>query len=59
MYFPYLRGRQYELIAIRELIEKGKLSSFVVPIIEPVKLSSTLSNTLDICKEMVILLLLF
>lgn len=51
MYFPYLRGRQYELIAIRELIEKGKLSSFVVPIIEPVKLSSTLSSTLAICKE--------
>ena len=45
MYFPYLRGRQYELIAIRELMQKGKLSDTVIPIIEPVKLSSTLSNT--------------
>ena len=25
MYFPYLRGRQFELIAIRELLEKEKL----------------------------------
>ena len=22
MYFPYLRGRQFELIALRELLEK-------------------------------------
>ena len=51
MYFPYLRGRQYELIAVRELIQKEKLSRFVVPIIEPVKLSSTLSNTIDISEK--------
>lgn len=51
MYFPYLRGRQYELIAIRELVQKEKLSSYVIPIIEPVKLSSTLSNTIGICEE--------
>ena len=25
MYFPYLRGRQFELIAIREMIEKNLL----------------------------------
>lgn len=47
MYFPYLRGRQFELIAIRELIEKHKLSAKVIPIIEPVKLSSTLSKTIS------------
>ncbi|MCO8240772.1 sce7725 family protein [Streptococcus suis] len=47
MYFPYLRGRQYELIALRELLENDKLSKKVVPIIEPVKLSSTLINTLE------------
>lgn len=51
MYFPYLRGRQYELIAIRELSQKGKLSKFVVPIIEPVKLTSTLSNTISTCEN--------
>lgn len=42
MYFPYLRGRQFELIALRELLEKGVLSNKIIPIIEPVKLSSTL-----------------
>ena len=51
MYFPYLRGRQYELIAIRELSQKGKLSNLVVPIIEPVKLSSTLANTISTCEK--------
>lgn len=39
MYFPYLRGRQYELIALRELINNDKLSEHVTPIIEPVKVS--------------------
>ncbi len=47
MYFPYLRGRQYELIALRELLEKEILSERIVPIIEPVKLSSTLVKTLE------------
>lgn len=47
MYFPYLRGRQYELIAIRELVEKDRLSEKVVPIIEPVKISSTLLTTIN------------
>ena len=27
MYFPYLRGRQYELIALRELLENNKLGT--------------------------------
>lgn len=47
MYFPYLRGRQFELIALRELVEKGVLSSRITPIIEPVKLSSTLVKTIQ------------
>ena len=45
MYFPYLRGRQYELIALRELAEKQRLSKNVFPIIEPVSPSSTLIST--------------
>ena len=36
MYFPYLRGRQFELIALRELVGKDVLSSRITPIIEPV-----------------------
>ena len=45
MYFPILRGRQNELIAIRELVEEGRLGS-IIPIIEPVKASSTLLKSL-------------
>lgn len=47
MYFPYLRGRQFELIALRELVEKDVLSSRITPVIEPVKLSSTLVKTIE------------
>lgn len=47
MYFPYLRGRQFELLALRELIDYSALSRKVIPIIEPVKLTSTLIKTLD------------
>lgn len=47
MYFPYLRGRQYELLALRELAANDLLGTHIIPVIEPVKLSSTLVNTLD------------
>ena len=47
MYFPYLKGRQYELLAIRELLSKNLLSKKIIPIIEPVKVSSTLLSTLE------------
>lgn len=47
MYFPILRGRQFELLAIRECIEKNVLSDKVIPIIEPVKISTTYIKTLD------------
>jgi hypothetical protein len=47
MYFPYLRGRQFEAIAVRELLERGLISKDVIPIIEPVKLSSTLIKTMS------------
>ena len=46
MYFPYLRGRQYELLALRELIENDRLSDNIIPIIEPVKITSTLLSTI-------------
>lgn len=47
MYFPYVRGRQYELLALRELVENNLLSSNIMPIIEPVKLSPTLLKTME------------
>jgi hypothetical protein len=48
MYFPYLRGKQFELLALRALVllmaaNRAKIS----PIIEPVKNTSTLINTLS------------
>lgn len=51
MYFPYLRGRQFELIALRELIENNLIGNHIYPVIEPVKLSSTLTKTLNVFKE--------
>ena len=47
MYFPYLRGRQYELLALSELVDSKRLGKHVIPVIEPIKLSSTLINTLN------------
>jgi hypothetical protein len=47
MYFPYLRGRIYELLALRELAANDSLGKFVVPVIEPVKLSPTLNKTIS------------
>ena len=52
MYYPYLRGRQNELLCLRELLNAGKLSMKVVPIIEPVKFSSTFFSTLTKFIEM-------
>lgn len=47
MYYPLLRGRQNELLALQELLSHSALSSKIVPIIEPVKLSPTLVNTVE------------
>jgi len=47
MYFPILRGRQFELIALRELIEKEIIGKNILPIIEPVKPTATLNTTLS------------
>lgn len=51
MYFPYLRGRQFELIALRELAEGDRINEKVIPIIEPIKPSSTLLKTLQAFAE--------
>lgn len=37
MYFPYLRGKQYELLALRDFSSGNQNKEKVVPIIEPVK----------------------
>lgn len=47
MYYPYLRGRQNELLCLRELLDNGLLSEKVTPIIEPVRCNSTFFSTLS------------
>lgn len=37
MYYPYLRARQFELIALRELATEEATQGVIVPILEPVK----------------------
>lgn len=39
MYYPYLRGKQFELIALREFSQETPTPTYVCPIIEPVKSS--------------------
>lgn len=48
MYYPYLRGLQFELIAIRELSQERLIIEHVCPIIEPVKESL---NSLKLARE--------
>lgn len=47
MYFPILRGRQFELLALRECINQNLLSNQVIPVLEPVKVSTTFAKTVD------------
>lgn len=51
MYFPYFRGRQYELLALKELVNKQLLSKKVIPVIEPIKISSTFISTLQVFSD--------
>lgn len=50
MYFPYLRARQFELIALRELVIENKLQK-ITPVLEPVKASF---NNLDLAHKIFI-----
>lgn len=46
MYYPYFRGKQFDLIALRELSEQNLLSEKIHPIIEPVKNSAALKKVI-------------
>ena len=48
MYYPYFRGKQFDLLAIRELIENDLLSEKIQPIIEPVKQNAAFRNLLSL-----------
>jgi len=53
MYFPYFRGRQYELLALRELVQNRLLGKFVMPVVEPVRITPTLNTTMTAYVEKV------
>lgn len=44
-YYPYLRGRMYDLLALKTLCENQQLGSDIIPIIEPVRDSKELQQT--------------
>lgn len=44
-YYPVIRGRQYDLIALREAVQ-NQLSAHIIPIIEPVKDIAALPRTI-------------
>ena len=46
MYFPYFRGRQYELLALRELASNKLITNSVIPVVEPIKVIPALTNAL-------------
>lgn len=37
MYYPFLRARQFELIALRELATEGATQGVIIPVLEPIK----------------------
>ncbi|MFC6290869.1 sce7725 family protein [Levilactobacillus angrenensis] len=37
MYFPYFRGRQYDLLALKNIAQQQVLPANIIPIIEPVR----------------------
>ncbi|MCF8369431.1 MAG: sce7725 family protein [Bacteroidales bacterium] len=52
MYLPYLRGRQFELIALREYAQEKGDSDNLIPIIEPVrKTTSSLKLAVAVFKK--------
>ncbi|VDG21098.1 hypothetical protein [Lactobacillus sp. CBA3605] [Lactiplantibacillus mudanjiangensis] len=46
-YYPYLRGRMYDLLALKALAEQHQLGPNIVPIIEPVRDSKELVTTVQ------------
>ena len=47
MYIPYFRGKQFDLLALKESVANGLLTDSVIPLIEPVRDSAHLRKTLE------------
>lgn len=54
MYYPYLRGKQFDLLALKESLIRGLLSTKIQPIIEPVRDSATLKNVVELFQKRII-----
>jgi len=50
-YYPYLRGRMYDLLALKTLVDNHQLGPKIVPIIEPVRDSKELQQTVQACVD--------
>lgn len=55
MYYPYLRGKQFDLLALKESVNRGLLSKRIEPIIEPVRDSATLKGVVELFQKKSIL----
>ncbi|MEI5990917.1 hypothetical protein A5881_002422 [Enterococcus termitis] len=51
MYYPYFRGKQFDLFALTALVEQKRLSAQILPIIEPVKKSKALKKFIDLFQK--------
>ncbi|MGM0124312.1 hypothetical protein IGI37_001689 [Enterococcus sp. AZ194] len=51
MYYPYIRGKQFDLLALNEAINRGFLSRKIQPIIEPVRDSATIKKTIHLFQK--------
>lgn len=51
MYFPYIRGKMYDLTAIAELSPEIALSGTIIPIIEPVNIDAATQNKISLFAE--------
>ena len=47
MYLPIFRGRMFELLALEFLIRNDLLGDKIIPIIEPVKITTTLRRVIE------------
>lgn len=51
MYYPYFRGRQNELLCLKELLQSNKLNKKITPVLEPVRFNTTFFSTLKLFIE--------
>lgn len=51
MYYPYLRSKQNEMLALREIAQSDITYSHVMPIIEPVRELATLDKTIQMMES--------